>query len=302
MDTLSQLIALLAPHGAVDQHCRFAGHWEADHPQTPAGVMPWHAILAGEALLETKGQTIRVKAGDVLLLPHGSPHLLSSLARQGALATKTRRHNGTLTEVMTEGEGGELELLCGEFHFGVNGALLFDGAGGVVRVETAARDDCHSLRALLAMLGEESLSGKPGAAAIVRELTATFLTLLLRALLHENAPGMLALLADKRLAPAVAAVFSEPAAPWTLEGLAERCFLSRATFARHFASRYAVTPQVWLTQVRMALAARLLANGDMAVGRVAEACGYQTQAAFTRAFKSCYGVTPGQFRLRDEAA
>uniref|UniRef100_UPI0004A2788A helix-turn-helix transcriptional regulator n=2 Tax=Franconibacter TaxID=1649295 RepID=UPI0004A2788A len=73
-------------------------------------------------------------------------------------------------------------------------------------------------------------------------------------------------------------------------------------FARHFASRYAVTPQVWLTQVRMALAARLLANGDMAVGRVAEACGYQTQAAFTRAFKSCYAVTPGQFRLREEAA
>ncbi|HAZ54563.1 MAG TPA: AraC family transcriptional regulator [Franconibacter helveticus] len=302
MDTLSQLIALLAPQGSVDLHCRFAGRWEADHPQTPAGVMPWHAILSGEARLETGGQATLVKAGDILLLPYGAPHLLSSLEQAGQPVAKTRRHNGTLTEVVTQGKGGELTLLCGEFHFGVNGALLFDGASGVVKVETAARDDCRSLRALLAMLGEESLSGKPGASAIVRELTATFLTLLLRALMHDSAPGMLALLADKRLAPAVAAVFSDPAAPWTLELLAERCFLSRATFARHFASRYAVKPQAWLTQVRMALAARLLAGGEMAVGRVAEACGYQTQAAFTRAFKNCHGVTPGQFRQRDEAA
>lgn len=302
MDTLSQLIALLAPHGSVDLHCRFAGRWQADHPQMPAGVMPWHAILEGEALLSVGGTTRRVKAGDVLLLPQGAPHLLSSVAQSGPAAVKSRRHNGTLTEVVAQGEGGELVVLCGEFHFGVNGALLFDGANGVVQVETAARDDCRSLRALLAMLAEESLSGKPGGSVIVRELTATFLTLLLRALLNENAPGMLALLADKRLAPAVAAVFADPAAPWTLETLAQRCFLSRATFARHFASRYAVTPLGWLTQVRMALAARLLATGEMAVGRVAEACGYQTQAAFTRAFKICHGVTPGQFRQRDEAA
>ncbi|EMC4222242.1 helix-turn-helix transcriptional regulator, partial [Cronobacter sakazakii] len=159
-------------------------------------------------------------------------------------------------------------------------------------------DDCRSLAELLTMLSDESLSGRPGAAAIVRELSSTLLTLVLRALLADEngAPGMLPLLADKRLAPAVNAVLTNPEQPWTLESMAARCFLSRATFARHFASRYPLTPQAWLNQVRMARAARLLEREQDAIGRVAEACGYLTQAAFSKAFKNAWGVTPGQFR------
>ncbi|ELY3835211.1 cupin domain-containing protein [Cronobacter turicensis] len=298
MDSLSQLIALLAPESSIDLHCRFAGRWASDHAQSPAGHIPWHAILFGNARLVLNGEVITAQAGDIFLLPHGAPHRLESHKQDGARAPAQRHENGVITEVVTEGDEAPLVMLCGEFRTGVSGALLFSGQPAVQRIATGARDDCRSLTALLTMLSDESLSGRPGAAAIVRELSSTLLTLVLRTLLSEEnaAPGMLPLLADKRLAPAVSAVLANPEHPWTLESMAARCFLSRSTFARHFASRYPLTPQGWLNQVRMARAARLLEREQRAIGRVAEACGYLTQAAFSKAFKSAWGVTPGQFR------
>ncbi|EKM0374667.1 cupin domain-containing protein [Cronobacter turicensis] len=298
MDSLSQLIALLAPESSIDLHCRFAGRWASDHAQRPAGHIPWHAILSGNARLVLNGEVITAQAGDIFLLPHGAPHRLESHKQDGARAPAQRHENGVITEVVTEGDEAPLVMLCGEFRTGVSGALLFSGQPAVQRIATGARDDCRSLTALLTMLSDESLSGRPGAAAIVRELSSTLLTLVLRALLSEEnaAPGMLPLLADKRLAPAVSAVLANPEHPWTLESMAARCFLSRSTFARHFASRYPLTPQGWLNQVRMARAARLLEREQRAIARVAEACGYLTQAAFSKAFKSAWGVTPGQFR------
>ncbi|EKY3198224.1 cupin domain-containing protein [Cronobacter turicensis] len=298
MDSLSQLIALLAPESSIDLHCRFAGRWASDHAQSPAGHIPWHAIISGNARLVLNGEVITAQAGDIFLLPHGAPHRLESHKQDGARAPVQRYENGVITEVVTEGDDAPLVMLCGEFRTGVSGALLFSGQPAVQRIATGARDDCRSLTALLTMLSDESLSGRPGAEAIVRELSSTLLTLVLRALLSEEngAPGMLPLLADKRLAPAVSAVLANPEHPWTLESMAACCFLSRSTFARHFASRYPLTPQGWLNQVRMARAARLLEREQRAIGRVAEACGYLTQAAFSKAFKSAWGVTPGQFR------
>lgn len=298
MDSLSQLITLLAPESSVDLHCRFAGRWQSSHGQRPVGQIPWHAILDGHARLVLHGEVFLARAGDIFLLPHGTPHRLESHQQEGVMATFRRRDKGTVTEMVTDGDDAPLVMLCGEFSTGVSGALLFSGQPAVRHIATGARKDCRSLAALLTMLSDESLSELPGAGAIVRELSSTLLTLMLRALLSDTqeAPGMLPLLADKRLAPAVSAVLANPEQPWTLASMAARCFLSRATFARHFASRYPLTPQGWLSQVRMARAARLLEREPDAIGRIAEACGYLTQSSFSKAFKSVWGVTPGQFR------
>ncbi|WKE66491.1 AraC family transcriptional regulator [Gallaecimonas kandeliae] len=298
MDSLSQLIGLLAPKGQVDLHCRFSGSWQSDHPQAPKGHLPYHLILAGQAKLLAEGREWQLAAGDVLLLPQGSPHLLKGLRQGDRPAPQHRRHNGAVTELVRAGEGEALEMLCGEFQVGAPGALLLASMPALVQVRTAQRDDCAELKALVAMLARESLDGQPGAQAIIRELSATLLTLLLRALLTQQAPppGLLNLMADQRLAPAVAAVLAEPQGNWTLEAMAAACHLSRASFARHFGQCYQLTPQEWLTQLRMALAARLLRESPQGLLRVAEQCGYLSQAAFSRAFKAHHGQTPGQFR------
>ncbi|MBZ6421702.1 MAG: AraC family transcriptional regulator, partial [Klebsiella sp.] len=97
--------------------------------------------------------------------------------------------------------------------------------------------------------------------------------------------------------PAVLAVMATPEQPWTLEPMAARAFLSRATFARHFARVYHLTPQAWLSQLRMALAARLLRlERQTNLEVIAERCGFQSLASFSKRFKMRYGVTPGEWR------
>ncbi|PUW42804.1 cupin domain-containing protein, partial [Cronobacter sakazakii] len=112
MDSLSQLIALLAPESSVDLHCRFAGRWQSDHAQSPVGHIPWHAILSGSARLMLNGEVIHAQAGDIFLLPHGAAHRLESHKQDGAAARVQRHDNAVVTEVVTEGDDTPLVMLC----------------------------------------------------------------------------------------------------------------------------------------------------------------------------------------------
>ncbi|MDH4557719.1 AraC family transcriptional regulator [Pseudomonas sp. BN417] len=303
MDNLSHLISLLAPQGTVDLHCSFSGHWVEDHLQAEPGRLPYHVILNGQGRLVLGDKQWLLSPGDVLLLPGGAPHRLKGLFEEGPLALRVSHHNGVVMKQVSVGEGPVLEMLCGEFWVAPSGALLLTGSPELLRVRTAERPDCEGLRSLVAMLGRESASSQPGSSAIVRELSTTLFTLLLRALVTEAepTPGLLTLLANARLAPAVGAVLAEPWENWTLERLAEQCHLSRATFARYFGRCTSLTPQEWVTQVRMTLAARLLSQGPQPIGQVAEQCGYLSQAAFSRAFKLHHGLSPGWYRRQQQA-
>lgn len=299
MDSLSQLLTLLAPQCVINLHCRFRGRWDASHPQLLPGVVPWHIILQGNARLLVAGKTIETQAGDILLLPQGSPHLLQSQLEWGHMIPAIKQHNGILTEVRTEGPGPAVEVLCGEFHFGANAGWLFAEDTELIHLQTDARKDFPELETLLVMLIRESLSGLPGSAMIVKGLADTLLALILRILLSLREPpnGILRLMREKRLLPALAAVIADPASDWTMENMAERCFLSRASFARHFARSYHQTPQAWLSQLRLASASRLLAlENDLPVGMIAERCGFSSPSSFTKAFKKLYGMTPAHYR------
>ena len=113
----------------------------------------------------------------------------------------------------------------------------------------------------------------------------------------EGAPrGLLALAGHPRLAPAVAALFNDPAHPWSLPELARLCNMSRATLARQFQEKLGRSASDLLTDIRMTLAANELKKSSASTGAVAEAAGYQSEAAFQRAFKTHLGVTPAQWR------
>lgn len=115
MDSLSQLIALLAPESSIDLHCRFAGRWASDHAQSLVGHIPWHAILSGNARLVLNGGVITAQAGDIFLLPHGAPHRLESHKQNGARAPVQRHENAVITEVVTEGDDAPLVMLAASF-------------------------------------------------------------------------------------------------------------------------------------------------------------------------------------------
>src|SRR5258708_17302450 len=137
-----------------------------------------------------------------------------------------------------------------------------------------------------------------GGRAMLNALSTALFALVLRlASEAKDAPiGLLAVASNPRLAPALAAMFNEPARAWSLPELARLCNMSRATLARQFQEKLGRSANDLLTDIRMALAANELRKPSMSTGAVADAVGYQSEAAFQRAFKSHMGVTPAQSR------
>jgi AraC family transcriptional activator of mtrCDE len=148
----------------------------------------------------------------------------------------------------------------------------------------------------------ESADDHLGGRAMLNALSTAMFALVLRlASETEDAPrGLLALAGHPRLAPAVAALFNEPARAWSLPDLARLCNMSRATLARQFQEKLGRSASDLLTDIRMTLAANELKRSSLSTGAVAEAVGYQSEAAFQRAFKGHMGVTPAQWRKMQE--
>ncbi|EHP44284.1 putative AraC-type DNA-binding transcriptional regulator [Cupriavidus basilensis OR16] len=303
MDSLTELVRMLSPAGTVDLHCRFAGNWRVDNAAAPAGHLPYHIILKGQARALVEQEAISLRAGDVLLFPHGSAHTLRSLpddaggadARTPAQAT---RFNGLLTEVTIPGDTHPLDMLCGTFVLGLPGTMLLRNLPPVLRVATAQRADCAWLEALIGMMRNEAQAPEPGGTAVIGQLSTALLTLLLRALIAQGGVthSVLALMADARLAKSIDAVLRAPAEPWSVASLAAVCNVSRATFARRFSQLSGETPLQFVTTLRMEMAARLLTQDRESAASIGEHCGYASEAAFGRAFKAYFGVGPGSFR------
>jgi len=303
LDSLSELVRLLAPSGTVDLHCRVAGAWSAHHEQAPAGHVPYHVILDGRADVMVGKDLLPVSAGDVLLFPHGAAHALVGVQRGPSTLRESRHFNGVVTEVTLPGAAAPLDILCGTFVLGSAAGMLLRALPEVLCVPTAgpapgeASHDAGWLRGLIGMMHAEADHPQPGGGAIIADLSTALFTVLLRTVVARGTvtQGLLALLADARMAKAVDAVVRQPEAPWTVDALAQLANVSRATLARRFA-QLGIKPLELVTTLRMERAARLLRQGKLSAAAVAESCGYASQAAFGRAFTQHFGVGPGAYR------
>lgn len=300
MDTLSEFIRLLAPSGTVDLHCRVAGAWSTHHEQAAPGHVPYHVILDGEAELAVGGDRLSLRSGDVLLFPHGAAHTMRAM-QTGTRRAPSRQFNGVVTEIVVPGAAAPLNILCGTFVLSPSAMLLLRTLPEVVRVPTANADDGAEvgwLRGLIGMMHTEAALPRPGGTAIIADLSTALFTVLLRTLIARGgvAHSLIALMADARMARAVEAIVHAPEHPWTVDELAERSNVSRATLARRFSQLGGMTPLELVTALRMERAARLLREGTLSAAAVGEQCGYASQAAFGRVFAQHFGVAPGAYR------
>ncbi|HEU4669329.1 MAG TPA: AraC family transcriptional regulator [Dyella sp.] len=298
MDSLSALVASMGLRGRVDLLCRFAGQWSVPQPAAPPGQLPYHVVLAGEGVLEVGRERRPFVAGDLVLFPHGAAHIMRHADGATVAFAELRRPLGHVVEVASDAPHSDFDVLCGTFELGQHHALLLKALPETVFLSTHGREDYAGLHALMRMMRHESVQSSPGGDAVIANLSASLFTLVVRTLIAEGAlhQGLLALLADPRVAPALAAVIAAPAEPWTLERLAEASRMSRASFARHFAGLSSMTPMDVVTALRMDLAARLLRETPRPIERVGEACGYASRAAFGQAFKRVHGVGPAAWR------
>ena len=302
MDWLSRLFEMMPVRGRLDLRCSYGTPWRIDQGPGELNEIPYHAVLAGSALLDDPagGRPLKLKPGDILLLPGNPRHVMHD---GGGAAPLPARNRASLNFKISEnlGSGERLDLLCGHFAIAPPHDRLLRSylpPRLVVHAVADAGDTAGQLAGLVALMRRESAGDRLGGRAMLNALSSAMFALVLRlASLTDDAPrGLLALAGHPRLAPAVAALFNEPARAWSLPELARLCGMSRATLARQFQEKLGRSAADLLTDIRMALAANELRKSSLSTGAVAEAVGYQSEAAFQRAFKSHMGITPAQWR------
>jgi len=308
MDWLSRLFEMTPVRGRLDLRCAYGAPWRIDQGPGEANEIPYHAVLAGSATLEDPagGRPLRLKAGDILLLPGNPRHVMHDGSGAAPLPARNR---ASLNLTISENLGSEerLDLLCGYFAIApphdrllrsyLPLRLVVHAGAHTGQQETAAQ-----LAGLVSLMRSESADDRLGGRAMLNALSTAMFALVMRlASERQDAPrGLLALAGHPRLAPAVAALFNEPARAWSLPELARLCNMSRATLTRQFQEKLGRSASDLLTDIRMTLAANELKKSSLSTGAVAEAVGYQSEAAFQRAFKSHMGITPAQWRKTQE--
>ena len=307
LDWLSRLLEITPVRGQLDLRCLYGAPWRIDQEASAAGEIPYHVVVSGSALLEDPagGAAQRLATGDILLLANGEAHALHD--GSGARPKPAReRVAANLVFSQNAGKGEQLDMLCGRFVFtAVHARLLRTYLPARLIVRSSDQDSAEAqpgtgadLAGLLALMRKESGVDSLGGRAMLNALSTALFALTLRfASESDEAPaGMLALAGYPRLAPALEAMFRNPGHAWTLPSLASLCNMSRATFVRLFREKLGRSASDFLTDVRMTLASNELRQSTASTGAVADMVGYQSEAAFQRAFKLHIGVTPAQWR------
>ncbi|WP_321880908.1 AraC family transcriptional regulator [Burkholderia cepacia] len=309
MDALSQLLSLGRSHVELDVRCLLGGPFAMPHDLLPSGEAAFHLVLAGTCRLRTaEGRTLQLADGDFVLLPAGGAHeLLDAGAGRLRPVAALREHGaggGAVLPVKTnldpaEPGGASVDLLCGRFVYARGaGELLMRTLPHVLHVGLREASGFAPLQLLTSVLRTEASNGQPGAGAIVNALGQALLAYALRAYGRgARVPsGWLALAADARLGPSVQAVLQAPEKPWTVESLGDTSAMSRATYARHFRERAGMSVGAFVAQIRMMHACALLQDTQRGQAEIGQAVGYQSEAAFGKAFRAVLGTTPGRWR------
>jgi AraC family transcriptional activator of mtrCDE len=310
VDWLSHLLQIITVTGQLEVRCAYGAPWRVVWSQAAANEIPYHVIIKGRAIFEDPETRTsqELVSGDIVLLTRGPAHVLHD--GSGQTPIRTREHQGSagwvLSENDGEGEGEQLDLMCGRFFIAPPHDRLIRNympANLVTRAVTGHGEEgigsaSNQLAKLVSLMRMESSSDRAGGRAMLNALSSALFTLVLRAASEgERAPeGLLALAGHPRLAPAIAAMFADPTRSWKLTDLAELCGMSRATFMRQFQDRLGRSALDLLTDLRMSLAANELKKPAVSTEAVAETVGYQSVSAFRRVFAERMGMTPGQWR------
>jgi AraC-like DNA-binding protein len=318
MDALSDVLKSVKLEGAVFIDAEFAAPWcvrssfglNNASPQLPEGghVVFFHLVTEGacKVRLVDGGDTIELGAGDLIVFPHDDQHLLGSdLDRLPVSSSDTIRGDATdgvqLVTLREGGNGGATtHCVCG-FVVCSRALLrpLLDALPRMLRIPISDGPAGALVRELVRTGVSESSASRPGSASIRTKLSELLFVEAMRRYAEGLPPegrGWLAGLRDTHVGRALALMHADPSRAWTVEALSKQVGLSRSALAERFSALVGQTPIQYLTRWRLALAAKALRADAAPVGRIAERSGYESEAAFSRAFKREFGMAPSVWR------
>ena len=315
MDPLSDVFRVVRLNGAFFYLVEAAAPWsvaalaardlaprilpESEH------LISYHIVTGGSCWAGVKGEPQRrLVAGDVIVFPHGDPHVMSSQQDRRIAGDDFDAAPARYPGTVTVGGGGDRDttFVCG--FLGCDARPfnpLLAALPRLMRVQCPASGADDLLDSLIGLTLAEARARRPGGEAIRLRLSELMFVEVVRRYLEAlpaEQTGWLAGLRDPGIGRALSLLHDRPAHPWTLEELASRSGLSRSVLAERFARLVGQPPMQYLTCWRVQMAARLLADGGAKVAAVGQEVGYASEAAFSRTFKRVAGMSPAAWRTR----
>ncbi|MDD9939887.1 MAG: AraC family transcriptional regulator [Myxococcales bacterium] len=265
-----------------------------------------HVVQRGLCWLRIgKEEPVRLVQGDVAFLPHGLSHTLADTPDTPPVPFEEGLEHmaarlSQLPQVPSDAAQEATTLVCADVQFDHSVPNPFiDALPNVIHLsaDVAAQDE--SLQSALRIMFRETQKQRNGTEFVVPPLFDVLLVLVVRAWLERQPAatgGWLGALRDQKIGKALVLIHAAPEAPWTVQGLAEKLGLSRATFARRFAELVGEPPLAYVTRWRMNRAAQLLRTTTLPIEQVASKVGYESTTAFGNAFRRFLMTTPSRYR------
>jgi len=268
-------------------------------------LISYHVVTHGDCWGGLIGEPpVRLSAGDIIVFPRGEAHVMSSapgMRETPDLAVYRRPDEGRLPFTISMGSSrpDPARIVCG--FLGCDARPFNPLLAALPRVIRVSDRAGGALGAFVQLAVAESKAPRIGGECVLSRLSELMFVDVVRQYLETLPPessGWLAGLRDPFVGRAIAALHVRPARDWTLEALARDVGLSRSALAERFTLFVGQPPMQYLTNWRMQLAANHLLTGQESVAQAAERVGYESEAAFSRAFKKVVGVPPSQWRRR----
>ncbi len=297
MDPLSDVLSLLKPRSYSSGGFDVGGQLSVQFPQHEG--IKCYALVSGQGWLSVEGvpDAVRLEAGDCFILASGSPFRLATDLSLTPIDYQTilsaRRDSG----VATFNGGGDCFIVGGHFALtGKHAGILLGMLPPIVHIRKES--DKAAMRWSLERMMEELRERQPGSFLVAQQIAYMMLVQALRLHLAEGlrgGVGWLFALADKQMSAAISSMHDDPAHRWTVEELATRAGMSRSTFALKFKETVGTSPMEYLTRWRMLLAGDRLVNSKDPISVIALSLGYESESAFSTAFKRVMGCSPRQY-------
>ena len=264
-----------------------------------------HVVQEGELRISVEDRApLRLSAGDIVVLPHPAKYRLSDGGRSDAAveAPLQIEASGADLPILEHGRGAiAARTVSATFQF-ENKSGVSPLLGLLPHIIHIAKDVDQSallIRDVAQFLVVEQTASEPGAALMISRLIDVLIIRCIRTWAKSLGPrhGWIGALADVRISRAVAAIHRDPTKNWSVEGLASVAGMSRSRFAQLFLATAGEPPLRYIHRWRLAMAFDLLRGSNLPVSEVAHAIGYESEAAFSRAYKAMFGTTPRDGRL-----
>ncbi len=306
MDLLSDILDSLSLQGQFYFRTCFNSPWSIGVPDY-ARAIRFHYAVQGECWVRTgDGVPIHLRQGDLVLVPAGAAHILSDMPERKPVALERVMEDNAYAggSLLVVGEGCEnaaTQLMCGHFTFaeGSDHPLL-RSLPDLLHVSASMRSSAFWLDEALRLMARQMADSNPGSMAVVRRMSEIIFIETVRssASQSQQLAGLLEALSDPKISRAIQAMHRDVATHWTVETLASEAVMSRSRFAARFQELVGCGPLTYLAEWRLQKACSLLRDGRASIQEVAGRIGYQSPAAFTRAFANMFGESPTSFRTR----